>query len=428
MSSATSSTDSNKAENSDTDTTSSATTATSFSSQIPPSFDPFMLFHFFRQQQQQQQSHQQQQELPRYLTLLNRVADEYGIAVLAGELSLDCTGFGVLHHLAGLVSTSNLREIFDVVSWLLAGWDKLYPMNSTRHVDFLCSHPLVNVRASPNREAIFKCAMNAGMRDDVANAYITRVLSMNGYTPLGIAARAGNIEAINIFITKLNANPFTPLPALLNYHSTLAHVTRIAENEIHPRNCSPLTIALNIPQSLHAILHAFSARMARNPSAIIKASNGIARILDPKLKSKHTEWPELIVLGSNATEQSGYEAWDVRDAYGTTPLQMVVACPFLDDFAAINVIDILLSYKICTPYHRDICGRTIVITAILHRRSAAFLQSLLNSPHFNGQAPLELVATMRKLHPRQFSLGHSSVASAGNSTSTSTTTNSSSSK
>ncbi|KAJ3380949.1 hypothetical protein HDU84_005446 [Entophlyctis sp. JEL0112] len=325
-----------------------------------------------------------------YLPLLQAAAQIVPLPTICCHTHLDGRGFSILHYVALEVAVEN--DLVELVEWLIEAWDEA--TNSKWSPTAMKTHPLMSIEAQPEFEKLWNLEFEATTSDFSEKWQLVEVLGMKGFSPLAVAARVGNFEAIKVFVDKMNANPFSQGKQYSQEHPS--------KYVVPMENVSPVQVCIDfgLPASLHTLMDSFRLKMANNAGAVVRALNPVAAVWDAKV-ARMPEWPRLVVLdGDESTPDCAM--WDVRDAHGTTPLHAAVASPHHSDEMALILVQTLLHHGVCSPLHRDISGRTIVATAVIRKRSTDFFRKLLELRELKANAPAPLVSILRKLRPGDF--------------------------
>ncbi|KAJ3077082.1 hypothetical protein HDU98_008514 [Podochytrium sp. JEL0797] len=318
-----------------------------------------------------------------YIDSIRAFIHHFGAPNLA---SLDTKGFTILHYVAGM-ETLTLAQVHEIVQTLVSAWKGAEGVEGWEKGNG-CPHPLMLVGARPE-----------GGVDGEEEMYWREVGKMKGFGPLAVATRGACLNAIRVFMSEMNACPF----------SAVAVPQYVSKYEIHLSDTSALQVALDygLGNSLHTLLDSSlpHLRASMRGKTVLSSKEAASKVLSPKMKAR-TMWPELLDLNDEGVvgedeevaRKSSWDVWDVRDAAGVTPLHAACGSKLSDEIA-LNMIQILLHHNVCSLFTRDCSGRTLLILSVITLRSPAFLHNLLSLPQMKKPAPPVMVRILRKLRP-----------------------------
>ncbi|KAJ3032077.1 UNVERIFIED_CONTAM: hypothetical protein HDU68_006856 [Siphonaria sp. JEL0065] len=333
---------------------------------------------------------------PSYIDSIQFLVNHFGSRILA---KLDAKGFTVLHYVAGMVHEED--QILELVEYVLKEYSSCNGNNQWDPTS-LEPHPLMLIAAKP----VYDGSLFAAAATNAAQEYEyqKRLVSMKGYFPLAVATRGGNLSAIKIFIDNMNASPFTT-----------TQPKYIGRNEVFLSNSAALQVALDhgLANALHILLETALTKIKHYATPQTAGQTAASRLLSPKTMARKP-WPERLLLNDSDFQDQPkmqLEVWDIRDAYGVTPLHAACGSKLSDELALViieslkfrksttrkqNMIEILIHHNASSIFARDCSGRTIIVTSILMSRSPAFLHNLLNLPAMKAMTPSILIKNFKK--------------------------------
>ncbi|KAJ3229039.1 hypothetical protein HDU81_005691 [Chytriomyces hyalinus] len=304
---------------------------------------------------------------PSYRNLLEYMLQTYHINPLTLFTNRDDNGFTVWHYIASTVLDPD--EILGILE-LVRQWNVFPEWDAGSMMPFpgmmLAARPVVSVGVLFSHELDQQ----------------KHLLSMTGYSPLGVATRCGNVSAIRVFVNHLNASPFE----LDMSDCAIDHTnTRTVET----RSTNPLQIAID-----YALAEAFVTLLecAADFLTLVPANKEHALRSLPRLN-----WPHAVYAGETATDTKRVH-WNVQNKARMSLLHMLCASR-LEDRLVMDLIKHVLRTEMSTVIARDSKGFTILTTSLIHARGPDFIAALLKLPELSQPAPLSLVRFMWKLNP-----------------------------
>ncbi|KAI8830898.1 hypothetical protein BJ741DRAFT_618209 [Chytriomyces cf. hyalinus JEL632] len=304
---------------------------------------------------------------PSYRNLLEYMLQSHRFNPLALFTDLDDNGFTVWHYIASTVlDPDEILGILDLAQqWnVFPEWDpgSMLPFPGM----MLTARPVVSVGVLFSHELEQQ----------------KHLLSMTGYTPLGVATRCGNVSAIQVFVTQLHASPFE---LDMSDCAVENHNSRTVET----RSMNPLQIAIDhsLAEAFVTLLECAALFLKSVPANKEHVLHSLTRL----------NWPHAVYADDTATDTKRVH-WNVQNKARMSLLHLLCASR-LDDELALALIKHVLRMEMSTVIARDNKGFTILTTSLIHARGPDFIAALLELPEWDQPAPLSLVRFMWKLNP-----------------------------
>ncbi|KAJ3397344.1 hypothetical protein HDU80_009601 [Chytriomyces hyalinus] len=304
---------------------------------------------------------------PSYRNLLEYMLQNHRFNPLALFTELDDSGFTVWHYIACTVLDPD--EIFGILD-LVRRWNVFPEWDPGSMMTF----PGMMLTACP--------VVSVGVLFSHELEQQKHLLSMTGYTPLGVATRCGNVSAIQVFVTQLHASPFELdiSDCIIDHHNS---------RTVETRSMNPLQIAIDhsLATAFVALLECAAQFLKSVPASKEHELHSLTRL----------NWPHAVYSDDTATDTKRVH-WNVQNKARMSLLHLLCASR-LDDELVLVLIKHVLRTEMSTVIARDNKGFTVLTTSLIHGRGPHFIAALLDLPEWSQPAPLSLVRFMWKLNP-----------------------------